>query len=69
MNGKLAINIDEEALFEVLATANFAAPPGKATVRVPADVFESTSETSWIFPKCPDPDHQNAEWATPLRLF
>lgn len=35
MNG-LAVNIDEEALFEVLAAANFAASAGKTTVSTPA---------------------------------
>jgi hypothetical protein len=48
MNGKLAINIDEEALFEVLVAANFAAPAGRAAVKVPAGVIESIAEPSWI---------------------
>lgn len=60
MNGKLEVSIDEEALFEVLATANFAAPAGKAP-KPPAAVIESTSEASSIFPWFPYAgDHKGA---------
>jgi len=65
MNGKLAVNIDEEALFEVLATANFAAPVGKAMVRMPAGVIESSAEAISTFPWLPDPGNYEAAHATP----
>ena len=64
MNGKLAVNIDEEALFEVLATANFAAPVGRAAVRMPAGVFESTAEASSTFPLLPDTGNYKTAHAT-----
>jgi len=67
MNGKLAVNIDEEALFEVLVAANFAAPAGKATIKVPAGVIESTAEAGFISRKSPDPGNGNAVWAPPSR--
>jgi hypothetical protein len=52
MNGRLGANIDEEALFEVLATANFAAPAVKTTGGMPAGVIEST-EMGSIFRRFP----------------
>jgi hypothetical protein len=54
MDGKLAANIDEEALFEVLASANFAGPVLKATVRTPACVIEPATEADSIFAGYPD---------------
>jgi hypothetical protein len=64
MNGKLAVNIDEEALFEVLVAANFAPPARKTTVSVPANLTDSTPEATWILPALPDPGNQNPPWAT-----
>ena len=55
MNGRLAVNIDEEALFEVLATANFAGPAVKTTGGMPAGVIESTAEGGSIFDGFPEP--------------
>ena len=69
MNGKLAVNIDEEALFELLIAANFAAPAGKATAGVPADVFESIAEANRISPSLSNPRNHNAASARPSRLF
>jgi hypothetical protein len=69
MNGKLAVNIDEEALFELLIAANFAAPAGKATAALSADVTESIAEASWISPSLSDPRNHNAAPAKPSRLF
>jgi len=69
MNGELAVNIDEEALFEVLATANFAAPVGKATVRTPAAVTEFSAEASSMFPWFPDPENYTAACASPSSPF
>jgi len=69
MNGNLAINIDEEALFEVLATANFAAPPEKATVRTSAGIIESTSEATSILPRFPDPGNRSPSLGTPRFPF
>jgi len=60
MNGKLAVNIDEEALFEVLVGANFAAPASKLAATVPAAVIESTTGYSWIFHRFPSPGYCEA---------
>jgi len=69
MNGKLAVNIDEEALFEVLVAANFAVPAGKAAIKVPAGVIEPTAEESFISRKSGDTRIRNAGGAHPSRLF
>ena len=69
MNGKLAVNIDEEALFELLIAANFAAPSAKATAGVSADVTESIAEASWISPSLSDTRNHNTAWARPSHLF
>jgi len=46
MNGKLAANIDEEALFEMLATANFGAPAVKSGPRRAAAVIDSSEDVT-----------------------
>ena len=69
MNGKPALNIDEEALFEVLATANFATPAARSIVRMPAAVIESTAEASSTFPWLVDPENYNAASTAPSSLF
>jgi len=68
MNGKLAINIDEEALFEVLVAANFAAPETQLTASVPADVTRSTAEPSWIFHRLPARQNYEAGASTSYRF-
>jgi len=67
MNGKLAVNIDEEALFELLVAANFGAPVGKSTVSVPAGFNESIAQAMPTFPWIADT--VNARSASPSRLF
>jgi hypothetical protein len=69
MNGKLAVNIDEEALFELLIAANFAAPAAKPTAGVPADVIESVAEANWISRSLSNSRNHNAAPARPSRLF
>jgi len=46
MNGKVATNIDEEALFEMLATANFGGPAVKSGPRRAAAVIDSSEDAT-----------------------
>jgi len=54
MNGKVAVNFDEEALFEMLATATFAGPAPRQGPELWADAINSAAaahsvppDTSW----------------------